>query len=168
MNSSNIETYIDNVNKIYDIVDGLYSSGVKLKDVIFICDNPNYIGYINIIVKNIFNINDGITNNKWNINDRVMSTLNDGDIYNGEIGYIKYITNNTILVKFDNNTKLYEYNTIEITLANCISIMKSQNITYPYVVCYMPEFNNRCHKNIKRVMTTRHTVKCYLVISNII
>lgn len=107
---------------------------------------PLYKGKLGIdnINKNIQRIIFGDNFEKYNRGDRVLQlkNRNDDEIYNGDVGIIDEITRNGMLVAFDH--RVFEYNrvqTIDLTLAYCISIHKAQGNEYQKVIIFLPNYN---------------------------
>ncbi len=85
--------------------------------------------------------NDAITNAQkcFYVGDKVMQTQNnyDKDIFNGDIGFIKYhlADEKKIIINFDGENIEYNYSELDqITLAYACTIHKSQGSEYPVVV----------------------------------
>ncbi len=76
---------------------------------------------------------------KYSVNDKIMQIENnyDKDVYNGDIGIIKTISNEDaeVIISFDDKDVVYEFSELdEIVLAYATTIHKSQGSEYPVVI----------------------------------
>lgn len=76
---------------------------------------------------------------KYSVNDKIMQIENnyDKDVYNGDIGIIKSISNEDaeVIISFDDKDVVYEFSELdEIVLAYATTIHKSQGSEYPVVI----------------------------------
>ncbi|MEG0365140.1 MAG: AAA family ATPase [Erysipelotrichales bacterium] len=113
---------------------------------------PLYKGKFGIdnINKNIQNIMHGNTEEKFNLSDRViqLKNRNDDEIYNGDIGVIRSISDNRYVVEYESKDIIYSKGElIELNLAYCISIHKAQGNEYKEIILFLP---NYCIKFIDR------------------
>ncbi|MEG0368334.1 MAG: ATP-binding domain-containing protein, partial [Coprobacillus sp.] len=113
---------------------------------------PLYKGKFGIdnINKNIQNIMHGNVEEKFNVNDRViqLKNRNDDEIYNGDIGVIRSISDNKYIVEYDSKDIIYSKGElIELNLAYCISIHKAQGNEYKEIILFLPSY---CIKFIDR------------------
>ena len=94
------------IERVYDIIRGCFSGGVKPDQVVIISPFNRYLDTLNRTFQDIYNVGArNVTDSrgvKWMIGDRVMLTENDQEIgvYNGESGTILDITQTAILVDF--------------------------------------------------------------------
>lgn len=71
------------------------------------------------------------------VNDKVMQLRNNynKNVFNGDIGYVKEIQEDAVIINFSGQDLSYERSELEeITLAYCCTIHKSQGSEYPIVV----------------------------------
>ena len=106
---------------------------------------PLYKGRLGIdnINKNVKRIIYGHDFQKFEVGDRViqLKNRNDEEIYNGDIGLVKSISEKQIMVAFD--SKIIAYNKVqalELALAYCISIHKAQGNEYDCVILFLPNY----------------------------
>ena len=70
-------------------------------------------------------------------NDKVLQLVNDLDnnVFNGDIGYIESIRNNSVFIDFDGNQVIYEKKDLkQIKHAYAITIHKSQGSEFEHVI----------------------------------
>lgn len=139
------------------VIKNLLEAGFDQKDMQVLV--PKYDGIVGItnlndLLQNIFNPYSidkkeiVIGRNIYRINDKILQLKNqpDDDVYNGDIGILEEIVlkeesedgKDELLINFDGNLVRYTSATfINITLAYCISVHKSQGSEYPIVIMPM-------------------------------
>lgn len=104
--TSNFSVVEGPIERVYDIIKGCFSGGVKADQLMVITPYNRSLDILNRTFQEIYNVGArSVTDSrgiKWMIGDRVMLTENDQDIgvYNGESGNIIDITTKAILVDF--------------------------------------------------------------------
>ena len=102
----------------------------------------NGIDNLNRILQDIFNRDVGQPSIKsgdviYRVNDKILQLENDPDnnVFNGDIGYIKSIENNTLIIDFDGNIVKYSKNNFStIKHGYAISIHKAQGSEFKIVM----------------------------------
>jgi hypothetical protein len=106
INTLNFNVMEGSINRIYDILQGCFTAGVKLKQIVVLTPYVRYLSVLNTEFQKIFDVGArSVTDKrgvKWMIGDRVMLTENDKQIkvYNGESGIIIEVTDKAITVDF--------------------------------------------------------------------
>ena len=149
---------------------------INLDNFIIISPLKKFNDPINKLVKQIF-FN---SNNNWDVGDKVMlnKNMNDYDIYNGEIGEIKEIKDDYILVSFKGIIHLFYLNKTNekdqlninlLNLAYCITTHKSQGSQWDYVFIFLSELKDFgfFNKNLIYTSITRTIEKCFIICDNI-
>lgn len=163
-------------------------SKVKNKDDVIIVTSQNVGNYGTEVINNKIQeevnpvgkyIQHGKT--KFKINDPVIQCTNNYKsiiynddegkttfISNGEIGVIKDILCNALVVDFD-GTKIYipKEQFAQIKLAYAISIHKCQGSQYKYIIAFTPKAHTfMLNSNLLYVAVTRAQEKCFLITDN--
>lgn len=140
------EQDIENIfEKVKSVVKNLKSKNINDEDIQILTpkketlvgvNNLNYEMRDLLNSKNLSSIEEDC---KFAINDRVMQFKNDkdNDIYNGEIGFVKYINhmdNETTFEFGKKNVTISNSNLENINLAYAMTIHKSQGSDFPYVI----------------------------------
>lgn len=133
---------------------------------------PIYKGRLGIdnINKNIQNIIYGPEFAKFNLNDRViqLKNRNDDEIYNGDIGVIDDLNSKSISVRFEDKSISYnKMQQIDLNLAYCISIHKSQGNEYEQVILFLPDYNTTFIDNKILYTAITRTKKKLTIVSNL-
>lgn len=142
----------NNTDKVTEIIKGLCSKRLPkyykvdcIRDIQVLCPmQKGKAGVINMndVLQGVLNKNQislyyrGI---QYKLNDKVMQIKNnyDKEVFNGDIGLIKYVNikEKTLTVNFDGRNVVYKESELEeLTLAYAITIHKSQGSEYPIVV----------------------------------
>lgn len=142
----------NNADKVTEIIKGLCSKRLPkyykvdcIRDIQVLCPmQKGKAGVINMndVLQGVLNKNQislyyrGI---QYKLNDKVMQIKNnyDKEVFNGDIGLIKYVNikEKTLTVNFDGRNVVYKESELEeLTLAYAITIHKSQGSEYPIVV----------------------------------
>jgi len=104
--TSNFNIIEGPIERVYDIIRGCFSSGIRSDQLVIITPYNRWLDIINRTFQDIYNVGArNVTDSrgvKWMIGDRVMLTENDQEIgvFNGESGTIRDITQKAVLVDF--------------------------------------------------------------------
>lgn len=158
----NIKNY-EASHVIVNILHKFFDIGYTFDDIQIIIPmygNVAGIDNINAAIQEAFNPK-SMDKNEYRVNhqifrenDRVLQLKNqpEDDVYNGDIGIIKYIDNeeDEILVSFDSNDVIYNKTTISnLTLAYAISIHKSQGSEFNHVImCAFRDYGSMFYKQL--------------------
>lgn len=139
--NSNIKNYIKELC-LKAIEKGYDSSTIQVLSPMY--KGENGIDNLNKILQEVFNPDVNQDSIKYGdviyrVNDKILKLENDPDnnVFNGDIGYIKEINNNEIIIDFDSNIVSYslkDFNTIKHGYA--ISVHKAQGSEFKLV--FMP------------------------------
>jgi len=102
------------------------------------------------------------------VNDPVIQLENRAECVNGDVGIIKEIKNNSLIVAYDDGKNMVEYEKEEIpqqlSLAYALSINKSQGSEYPSVIMCISETHERMlNRNLLYTGVTRAKKKIRLL-----
>jgi len=103
----------------------------------------------------------------FRLGDKVMQTRNNytKNVFNGDIGFIDQITDNTVSVRYSEESVPYEKNEIgELQLAYAMSVHKSQGSEYPVVILpLIPGHRIMLQRNLLYTAVTRARQKVILL-----
>ena len=159
--SENLKEYIKKVCE-KAIEKGYTSDEIQLLAPMY--KGENGIDNLNKLLQNIFNPDRGqnyIINKDivYRENDKILQLENDPDnnVFNGDIGYIENIYNNTISVSFDGNVVKYTpKDFIKIKHGYAISIHKAQGSEFPIVIIPVTfQYKIMLYKKIMYTAVTR-------------
>lgn len=104
--TNNFQVIEGSIERVYDIVSACASSNIDPSNIVVLSPYNKSLPEINKKFQELYNAQKPYAQTKegvrWYVGDRVMLTANDPDIgvFNGEIGEVKEITKNGILVEF--------------------------------------------------------------------
>ena len=171
---------IINVNTKEEMVENIYNIMEKLYDK----ENPFNIQLLAPTkegIAGIYNLNNELQEklnhsdcfikygkHQFNKNDKIIFTVNNYDkgYYNGDIGTIKYIEENSMIVDIcEKDYEISEKELSEVMLSYCMTIHKSQGSEFPYGIIAIPsDAGNILNKNLLFTAISRFKNKVWLII----
>lgn len=111
----------------------------------------------------IFREGDRVMQTKNNYKCKDFDTKKDVPIFNGDIGTIREIKKNNMIVEFEDNTVILERGELNsLLLGYCITVHKSQGSQFKYVICVTPpQHSFFLTKNLLYVALTRASHMLY-------